>query len=403
MNIHKFSSKLKAAILFSAFYFLFSFPIPAWAQAELFISPPNGTYKAGELFSVLVNVNTAGKAINAASAQINFDNQRLDVTGLGFSQSIFTIWTEEPNYSNAAGTIKFSGGVPNPGYVGSSGAIVRVTFRPKASGAAPVVFVSGSVLANDGRGTNIGDALKGGLYSLVSAPQAAPKAAEPSKETAPSIPVTEKTPDVPVLTDWPRQIEAGSILTIQGVGFPNGRVLIFFQKGSGDPQVEEVFARPDGQFSATYSQAVEGGFYRVWARNVSMVGVPSAPSETVAIEVVEPLFFRIGTYAINFASVIVTLLALLLLAIGLLIWSWIRFRRWRQNQGKEISEAEKALHHGFDKLKEGLYAYVGYLTDVRSIREGKKRAEMTRKELKEELEGIEEDIEREVGDIKKKR
>ena len=50
----------------------------------------------------------------------------------------------------------------------------------------------------------------------------------------------------------------------------------------------------------------------------------------------------------------------------------------------------------------GLGAYVEYLTNVRSTREGRKRGEMTRKELKEELENIEKGIEKEVEDIKKK-
>ncbi len=385
------------------FSFLFLISQSAFAQAELFITPSTGTYKVGELFSVLVKVNTAGKAINAASAQLNFDNQRLDVTSVGYSQSIFSIWTEEPNSSNAAGTIKFSGGVPNPGFVGASGAIARVTFRPKASGSAPVVFVSGGVLANDGRGTNIGDTLKGGLYSIIAASQMTPKSQAPAKEAAPAVPITGQPPDVPILTDWPRQIEEGSVLTVRGIGFPNGRILLFFQKGEGEPKTQETFAGPDGRFTSASRESVSSGFYRIWVRNISFSGVPSASSETVTVEVVKPLFFRIGTYAINFASVIVTLLALLILAVGLLVWSWMRFRKWRESQGKEISEAEKTLHRGFDTLHEGLRAYIDYLTHAKSSSEMRHREESTRHDVKEELEEVEEKIEKEIEDIKKKR
>lgn len=402
-SVNKHQMSLMFIGLLLALLGVLSLPAEAMAQAELVISPSTGTYKIGELFSVLINVNTTGKDINAGSAQINFDNQRLGVISVGYSQSIFKIWTDEPNFSNAAGTIKFSGGVPNPGFTGSSGTIARVTFKPKAIGPAPVVFVSGSVLANDGRGTNIGDTLKGGLYTVVASPQVEPKPKEPKKEVVPEMPATGRTPDTPILTDWPQQLEEGSALTIRGVGFPSGRIMVSFQKGEGDSVTQEVFAGPDGRFTTTYRRNIESGFYRIWARNITTDGVSSAPSEIVTVEVIRPLFFRIGTYAVNFVSIIVTVLALLLLAIVLLIWSWIHFRRWQQHQGREISEAEKALHHGFDKLKEGLSAYVGYLTDVRSAGEGKKRAEMTRKELKEELQDIEQDIEKEVEDIKKKR
>ncbi len=380
---------------------LFS-PSIAFAQATLFVSPPSGTYQTGEFFSVLVKVNTGGKNINAASGQLNFDNSKLEVVSLGYSSSIFSIWTDEPNFSNVGGTVKFSGGVPNPGYTGASGAILRLTFKAKAQGQAPLAFVTGSVLANDGSGTNILDSFRGSLFQIIAAagkPVSAPLApkAEPAAKAA------SREESAPIITDWPKQIEEGTTLTIKGVGFPNGKLLVVFQKGEGEPITQETFSGPDGRFSITYSRGVTAGFYRIWARDISAEGVPSANSEAVLTEVIRPLFFRIGNIAINYASLIVTLLALLLLVSVMLVWSWVRFRKWHERQGKEISEAEKALHLGFDKLKDGLSAYVGYLTDVRSTREGKKRGEMTKKELKEELETIEKDIEKEVEDIKKKK
>lgn len=376
-------------------------PTVAFAQATLFVSPTGGTYKVGDLFSILVNVNSGGESINAASGQLNFDNSKLEVMSLGYSASVFKIWTDEPNFSNVGGTIRFSGGVPNPGYTGASGAILRVTFKAKSQGQAPITFASGSVLANDGSGTNILDGFKGALFQIISASgKPAPVSATPAGE-----PATKATREesAPIITDWPKQVEEGSPLTIKGVGFPNGKVLVVFQKGEGEPLTQETFAGPDGRFASTYRRTAEAGFYRVWARSISAEGVPSPNSEAIIVEVTKPLFFRIGGLALNYISIIVTLLALLLLAAVLLGWSWVRLRKWHERQGREISEAERALHLGFDKLKEGLSAYVEYLTDTRSTREGKKRAEMTRKELKRELEDIEEDIGKEVEDIKKKR
>lgn len=142
-------------------------PLLAAAQGSLFIAPPQGTYKMGDLFSVLVNVNSGGQAINAAAAQITFDNRRLAVTEMGYSRSVFSIWTEEPVFSNEAGRIRFSGGLPSPGFTGPSGAILRVTFKAVAPGEAVVDFVSGSVLANDGKGTNIADSLDGGRFTIL--------------------------------------------------------------------------------------------------------------------------------------------------------------------------------------------------------------------------------------------
>lgn len=391
-------------ILFSAIV-LSLLPLAAFAQGTLFVSPASGTYETGKLFSILINVDTGNQPINAVSSQINFDNSRLDVTSMGYSSSIFNIWTEEPTFSNAAGSINFSGGLPNPGFVGSSGAILRVTFKTKAAGRAPVVFVSGSVLANDGKGTNILDSLKGGTYNIVSAVPGSGEVLPPPSDVEGEVQTTpsqraERPVDVPIITDWPDRVEEGDLVTIRGLGLPNGRILVSVQKGSGDSSIEETFAGADGRFSFTYSKSTQAGFYRMWAKNVSPDGVISSSSEIVTIEVIKPLFFRIGGIALDYASIIVTLLALLALAILILGWMLLRMRRRQEARGKEIAEAEKAVHTGFDNVKEGLRNYVRYLTKAKSVEGVKRRESKTQDDLKEQLEDIEHKIEKEVDDIK---
>lgn len=389
-------------LLFGAGLILF-FPAVTLAQANLFISPATGVYKSGELFSVFVNVNTGAADINAASALMSFDNNHLEVVDLGFTRSIFSIWTEEPKFSNVAGSVRFSGGLPNPGFTGASGNILRITFKTKGGGQAAVVFNSGSVLANDGKGTNILDSLKGGLYSILAVAAEKPGV---SKTGAPSLPVivegpAGKTPAAPLITEWPTQLEEGETLTIRGLGFANSKILVFFQKGNGDPDISETFSGPDGRFSKISPKITSAGFYRVWAKNVSSEGLSGPSSEAVTVEVIQPLFFRIGNLALNYVSIIVTLIALLVLLSFLFLWVWFRVRTWQKAQGKEIAEAEKTLHKSFDTLKDGFSAYLSYLLESKSMGDMKHREETTRRELKKDLEELEEGIEKEIEDIKK--
>src|SRR3989344_725289 len=380
-------------------FVLFSvWPLLAAAQATLFISPSSGAYRTGELFSVLVSVNTGGQAINAASAVVNFDNARLDITSIGYAQSIFNLWTDEPKFSNAAGTARFSGGLPNPGFIGSSGSVLRITFKPKAAGQAPVVFSSGSVLANDGKGTNILDAMRGALFTITSAVEK-PSAPAPAPAAKPVFEEVEKPLAPPTITEWPKELEAGQVLSVKGLGYPNGKILIAVQKGLDDPRVDERFAGSDGRFNYTYGKTVETGLYRLWAKNVSPDGVVSASSDIVTIEITAPLFFRIGTIALNYASIIITLLALILLLILIMLWIWWRVRKWQERQGIEIHEAEKSLHEGFEKLQSGLRKYMRYLTATKSIEDIKRREGETEEELEEELKDIESDIEKEIEDV----
>lgn len=137
-----------------------SWPDTAKAQnGSLYLSPSSGKVSVGETFSIVLRVNTGGVAINAVEGSIIFNQRELSVTSVSRSGSIFSIWAAEPRFSNAEGTIEFAGGVPNPGYSGANGLLLTINFRAKAAttvkGFTEIVLVSGSVLANDGEGTNI--------------------------------------------------------------------------------------------------------------------------------------------------------------------------------------------------------------------------------------------------------
>src|SRR3989344_5040602 len=156
--VFSFLVALVFAVLFSTFYLLLSNPANA-QNGSLYLSPSSGQVSVGQSFSVVLRVNTGGTAVNAAEGSVIFDQAKLSVTSISKSGSIFTIWAEEPKFSNAEGTMEFAGGVPNPGYSGSSGTVLTINFKAKAAtiikGYTDIVMISGAILANDGEGTNI--------------------------------------------------------------------------------------------------------------------------------------------------------------------------------------------------------------------------------------------------------
>ena len=136
------------------------------ASASLYLSPSSGTYTVGNKFSIQVKVNSGGVAINTADGNLIFDPDKLEVVSISKTGSIFTLWVQNPVFSNSAGTIEFAGGKPSPGFTGASGTIITITFRGKTSGRANLSFASGSVLADDGIGTNILVKMGSGSYEL---------------------------------------------------------------------------------------------------------------------------------------------------------------------------------------------------------------------------------------------
>lgn len=145
--------------------FLFS-GVPVVSAADMYFSPSSGTYGTDQTIAVGVYVSSADQSMNAVSGTISFPKDKMEVVSLSKAGSILSLWVQEPSYSNSAGTITFEGIVFNPGFTGSAGKIISVNFRVKAGGSATVNFSSGSVLANDGQGTNILKNLRSANLSL---------------------------------------------------------------------------------------------------------------------------------------------------------------------------------------------------------------------------------------------
>lgn len=145
------------------------------ADAAAFrITPDTGVYQVGNTFTARAQIATQGQSVNAAEGTIKFNPNELSVVSVTRSGSIFNLWVTEPAFSNSAGTVNFSGGVPT-GYSGSVGNVLSITFRVTNAGSPRVTFTDGSVLANDGRGTNVLTSMTGGSYTAQAA-SAAPVA-----------------------------------------------------------------------------------------------------------------------------------------------------------------------------------------------------------------------------------
>jgi type II secretory pathway pseudopilin PulG len=123
--------------------------------ATLQVSPASAKISVGNIVSVKFTVNTEGKSINNVDGIALFPADLLEVISVSKGSSIFTLWVEDPKFSNSIGQITFNGGVPNPGYNGNNGEIVSVTFKAKKQGIANILYSDSAVRENNGLGTDI--------------------------------------------------------------------------------------------------------------------------------------------------------------------------------------------------------------------------------------------------------
>jgi len=191
-----------ALFVFSAVIFASSSVFAA--GATLFVTPGSGSYGLGKNFTVKVMINSdGGVGINAGEGSLKYDSSALLATAITKGGSIFSLWTTEPTYSNTAGTINFGGGAPGA-YKGASGEVFSITFTAKKVGDTKITFNSGTILAADGKGTNIFGGFGNATFKIQEPAKVEPKKEDPKKTdtttTAPTDTNSGLTPPLPEIT-----------------------------------------------------------------------------------------------------------------------------------------------------------------------------------------------------------
>jgi hypothetical protein len=203
---------LQKYVLVAAFLcgFLF-FAADAFA-ADLVISPASGSYAVGQNFTVTLQADPKGDSVNAVEAGLTFDKTKLSVVGVSKTGSVFSLWTTEPAFSNSAGTVTFGGGSPTP--FTSRSTLITVTFKTLAEGPATVAYGTASVLAADGRGTDVLKLKTGGSYTVAAATTPTPT---PTPEPKPEAPKEDEEDNNAALAfgDPPRAPEVGSVTFLE--------------------------------------------------------------------------------------------------------------------------------------------------------------------------------------------
>ncbi|PCI28748.1 hypothetical protein COB55_03485 [Candidatus Wolfebacteria bacterium] len=147
---------MRNKIFVSVFLLFAFFAVAENADAAVLRMGPTQTdVTVGNIVKVQVSVDTLGRVINNAESAIQFPTDLLEVVLIDSTSSIFSLWVENPSFSNATGLVTFNGGVPNPGFQGTGGKVISVVFRAKKEGTASVVFSNSAVRENDGLGTDI--------------------------------------------------------------------------------------------------------------------------------------------------------------------------------------------------------------------------------------------------------
>lgn len=185
----KTNKKFTRYLIIAVLIFLFGTSIVS--AATVGFSPSSGNYNVGDTIRAKIIVSSS-IPINAVASHISFPTNLLTLSSLSKTGSIISLWAQEPSFSNSNGTADLEGVILN-GYAGNGGNVITLVFKAKSEGKATVKFLSASVLANDGNGTEL---ISGNSPYIVTIAKAIEKApvVEPTPTTIENV--VEKTKEV---------------------------------------------------------------------------------------------------------------------------------------------------------------------------------------------------------------
>ncbi|MDO8601288.1 MAG: cohesin domain-containing protein [bacterium] len=399
MNPRKKFNNFHILLSFSFFLLVFTFiPQKTFAQSAYFyLAPVAGNYNVGKNFSVNAMLGTKGVPANAAQAVISFPSEKIEVQSISKNNSIFTLWIQEPNWSNSKGEIYFGGGLPSPGYSGSSGKIITILFKAKAKGEAKVGFGKEIIAANDPWGTNIFSSSAGGSYSIFPSevlPPALPK-------ELPAVPETIKPITIPEITICPAVFLSGEeVLHIEGTSQPNYGIVAFLKSGDKLVNVWEATSSEMGEWFLGKESPLKQGIYKISVVAKNDQGVVSGPSKECTFRVILR-GISIGPWIIsytiiNLAGIVV--LVIVLLWVFYLLW---KIRRIKRSVRKESKDLKKKFYKEYDELHRDIIKELEELSRIRGRREITKEEAKREENLLNNLADVKQVLEKEIQDIDK--
>lgn len=177
------------SFLYATIALLIVVPIGASA-ADINFSPSAASHSVGKQFTMTVAIDPDGGTVNASDGTITFDKDLLTVVGISKDGSAFSLWTSEPTFSNAEGTINYSGG--SPAAFSTKGTVLTISFKGKSVGSAKVTMSKGTILAADGKGTDVfknGGSATFDITAAAAEPPPPPEEPETTPEPGAPVPI----------------------------------------------------------------------------------------------------------------------------------------------------------------------------------------------------------------------
>lgn len=201
----------------------------------------------------------------------------------------------------------------------------------------------------------------------------------------------------PIIKNYAKEIKTSDQFFVSGTSLSDVNINIYIQNEDNKVTSAVVHSDQNGNWFYLGEPRLKNGRYIIWAEAENIAGLKSMPSEKVSFMVTPPVFAVIGNFVINYFTVLVSLLFMVIL-IAVALYYIIMLIRKRLK--KETVEVEVVLQQNLLNLKKIVEDEVAKLSKLAPqpavIKEGKKmkdsfnlQIEQAKKKIMKEIKDVE--------------
>jgi hypothetical protein len=196
-------------------------------------------------------------------------------------------------------------------------------------------------------------------------------------------------------------ITEGEIFQVSGKTIPESLVTIFVKSTTNKVETQTTRSLSDGTFKLTWQGKLPNGAYEVTAQAVNDQGAKTYRSLAETFAIRTAWIMKISTLVLNFISLFVIVIALILLLIFWSIYLWYKLRTIRERINKKVAHADAVVHKKITSITAIVTTQIERLESAKEERKLTREENAVIRELKKSLSDTEESIEEELEDIKK--
>ncbi|MBD3248151.1 hypothetical protein GF382_02575 [Candidatus Falkowbacteria bacterium] len=210
--------------------------------------------------------------------------------------------------------------------------------------------------------------------------------------TSATVSFKVETIAAPEIKDYTAEISPGDKFFISGTALPDVSVEVYTEKEGGEFTTHRVEVDKDGNWFLVVDEKLADGRYTAWAKAINANGLHSQDSPRVSFLVSAPIFAQIGSFVINYFTVLVSLLFMVVLIAILVVYLAVFIRKKLK---KETLEIEQVLEKNLSNTKKLIEMEINSTKMTKASKDGLK------KEIDRKIDDAKEGILKEVKDVEK--